>query len=302
MLRTHKYSADAMVSGDVNRSLSLMGVVDTDGELYIFKNKLSTENRSKYVSSMSLDEGALNVCFFGDTEILSGHSNGSVTKTDLAFYTQKEYVFHNSSVKCVRQKTKDTFFSGDRDGRVVGWDTRRDTQICTLAGDSTCNRRASTSVTSIEFNCLCDHLVYTSESPGGVVCCWDLRYTERGRIRGLRHDVDNKLVLDMKHDASGLFALTEMGEILELSDLGVVRRRGASPAGHASLVGTLATFTDINLLVSAAGTRLTLVCLDTKETAEFDIRSANGIFCFPRGYFVTYGSDGHVTEYSLCGV
>lgn len=300
MAHTEKHTSEPIISGDINAQRSVLCFLDAEARLLILTNTFP--GSLKYVGSMYLDGSSLCVCFIDDLRLLCGSSYGTVTEEDLSRHARNEYLCHESSVRCMRAKTRSMFFSGDRDGKTVGWDTRKKAPAYVLVSERPSAKSASKSVTSIAFNVLCDYLVYTSESPGGIVSCWDLRYTERGQVRRFRNEVCDRLILDMKHDVSGLFALAENHQILELSDLGVLRSRTTAPENTRSFQGTIAVFGSLRLAAAAASSSMVLVDLEKRETSSFKIRNANGIILTSQECFVAYGSDGHITEYLLCGM
>ncbi|KAL0266042.1 UNVERIFIED_CONTAM: hypothetical protein PYX00_011759 [Menopon gallinae] len=291
MVRTEKHTTEPIISGDVNTQGSILCFLDAEHRLLVHTNTRPGE--LKHIGSMCLDGCPMNVCFVDDFRLLCGHSSGMVVEENLSQHTRDEYACHRSSVRCMRTKTRSMFFSGDREGKAVGWDTRTKAPAYVLAGEMPCARSAGKSVTSIAFNVLYDFLVYTSESPGGIVSCWDLRYTERGQVRRVKNNVCDRLILDMRHDVSGLLALAEDHQVLELSDQGVMRSRTAVSGKLRSFQGTLALFKHLRLAAAAASSSLVLVDLETRETSSFEIRSVNGILPTGGECFVAYGSDGH---------
>lgn len=298
--RTEKHTSEPIISGDINAQRSILCFLDAEARLLVLTN--THPGSLKYVGSICLDDSPHCVCFIDNLRLLYGSSDGTVAEEDLSRHTRNEYVCHESSVRCMRAKTTSMFFSGDRDGKAIGWDTRRKAPACVLLSERPGTKSASKSVTSIAFSVLCDHLVYTSESPGGIVSCWDLRYTERGQVRRFRNDVCDRLILDMKHDVSGLLVLTENHQVLELSDLGVLRSRTTAPESTRSFRGTIAVFESLRLAVAAASSSMILVDLERRKTSSFQIRNVNGVIHTSDECLAAYGSDGHITEYLLCGM
>lgn len=299
--RSDRYSQDSIISGDINVQRNVMAFLDADSRLMVFAHMSFEESLSGYVGATDLGSNALKICFLNDKEILSGHADGSVLKTDLVSYTETEYVHSVSSIRCIRKKTSETFVSGDHGGAAVLWDVRKTAPAYVFAEDKCGKKHARRCITSVEFSEINDYLVYTSESPGGTVGCWDLRYTERGKVRRIKHGISERLILDMCYDVSGLFGFAEDGRMLEMSDLGVLRTPRSGPAGERLFAGSMAKLCNVRMMAAGGGENLVLLDLETRNTAMFRVRSCNGILPASEELLVSYGSDGHITEYMLYG-
>lgn len=299
---TKKYSDDPLISGDINKLKNIVSFLDVKGVLFIFESSNLSEKSLRYIGSLNLDADTSIIRFLDDTEVVSGHSDGKIGRYSLIKQYSKNYEIHNSSVRCMKYKTKDIFFSGDRQGVTIGWDMRIELPVYKLICSSANKKSAKKSITSIEFNYLNDYLAYTSETPGGIVGCWDLRYTERGKIKNIKQTVSERIILDLNYDISGLFALIEDNEILELSDLGIPREKISINIRDKSFLGSIIMFKDLNLMATVASKDFTLVNLETKSASCFQINTSNGAFLTVEGNFVSYGSDGYISEYYLCGI
>lgn len=208
---------------------------------------------------------------------------------------------HQASTKCIRRRDRSTFFSGGRDGYVYGWDMRTGGTCYTLRHGPVDGRHNTFhSIGSIEFNDRREMVMYTSNTPGGTVNMWDLRYLRNGKHIPDICMVSCKSVERMKYCRNNLYAVDTDGSVFKISQSvschGTIHQSPGMVLGH----GRLHFSEYLDLLLHVCGRAL--VCVDpdtgTVQTNEADLV---GIVPLEFGGFLGYDGRGNICEFAIHG-